>query len=86
MIGPTGRKNLSPGGDPDSRIRILVTFHFITSVILGNLLAYFRYSHRSISTTHHGEMTMNQQRLCDVYVGGKVRVAKFMMSWNLQLK
>jgi len=22
---------------------------------------------------------------CDVYVGGKVRVAKFMMSWNLQL-
>ena len=23
---------------------------------------------------------------CDVYVGGKVRVAKFMMSWNLQLK
>ena len=36
----------------------------------------------TLKTIHPARSAKN----CDVYVGGKVRVAKFMMSWNLQLK
>jgi len=35
----------------------------------------------TLKTIHPARSAIN----CDVYVGGKVRVAKFMMSWNLQL-
>ena len=31
------------------------------------------------------QITQKRYIDCDVYVGGKVRVAKLMMSWNLQL-